>query len=430
MRWHSLLLSLAACALAGVLPAEPLPDPLTLEHALILSQQTHPVLQAATADMERAQAQLEGADAITGTRISFEGRLQAIEPPAPFDEIDSNNDSSAVLSLEKRLYDFGHSEASRQAASLELEGSEWRQLDVRQKRHIAVLKAFFDVILADLEFAHHNEAMATAYVSMDRIRDRQELGQASDIDLLEKENRYQQARHKRFASEARQRAMRSRLAIALNRPSELPSNLVTPAAPDTSALPLTVEDLTQEVLADNPRLKGLRAEVNAANQGIQQAKTRYGPVIRGELAAAEYNRVTRSTFPLRAALVFEMPLYTGGLSGAGVAEATAEAHEKQALLAQAELGLRQSVLDLWLELETLRIQMEQINTLDDYRDLYLDRSRTLYELEVTADLGDAMVQTSEVRVRRAEVQFKWMLARAKLDALRGKLLAEPIEEVQ
>jgi hypothetical protein len=55
----------------------------------------------------------------------------------------------------------------------------------------------------------------------------------------------------------------------------------------------------------------------------------------------------------------------------------------------------------------------------DYRDLYLDRSRALYEMEVKTDLGDSMVEVSEARLKFAKVKFNTALTWARLDALIG-----------
>ena len=60
----------------------------------------------------------------------------------------------------------------------------------------------------------------------------------------------------------------------------------------------------------------------------------------------------------------------------------------------------------------------------NYRDLYLDRSRALYELEVRTDLGDAMSQISDVRLRRARIMFDWAMNEAKLRAMTGSLLED------
>ena len=105
--------------------------------------------------------------------------------------------------------------------------------------------------------------------------------------------------------------------------------------------------------------------------------------------------------------MLEVPLYTGGRSDAVVAEARAQFEKKQAELAESELNLRQVVLDLWLELQNLTSRMQELEVRGDYREYYLDRSRTLYDLEVTTDLGDAMVQTSDVRLEKAQAAFQW-----------------------
>ena len=54
------------------------------------------------------------------------------------------------------------------------------------------------------------------------------------------------------------------------------------------------------------------------------------------------------------------------------------------------------------------------------RDLYLDLSRALYEQEVQADLGDAMVKSSEARLRTAETEFAIARTWARIGLLTGK----------
>jgi hypothetical protein len=90
-------------------------------------------------------------------------------------------------------------------------------------------------------------------------------------------------------------------------------------------------------------------------------------------------------------------------------------------MAEAELALRETVTELWLELQNLRVRLDALGVLGDYRELYLDRSRALYEMEVRTDLGDAMVATSAVRYRRAEAVFDMLMAEARLAALTGRL---------
>ena len=60
-----------------------------------------------------------------------------------------------------------------------------------------------------------------------------------------------------------------------------------------------------------------------------------------------------------------------------------------------------------------------------YRDIAQDRARTEYELEFRADLGDAMVEVSEARLRVARVAYGAALAWARLNMLTGQALEPP-----
>jgi outer membrane protein TolC len=229
-------------------------------------------------------------------------------------------------------------------------------------------------------------------------------------------------------SQTRQRLTRTRLAQLLNRPDDPPANLVMPDEPDLSAKLPSVEELTEQALAGNPHLKALRAKVESALQGVAAARKAYGPVIRGEMKAGTYNRDMGSRYPVQAGLVFEMPLFTGRAGDAAVARARADLAARRAELSAAELAVRQAVLDSRLGLDDVKANLQQVSVLGDYRDLYLDRSRTLYEMEVRTDLGDAMVKMSAVRLEHAKALFNGLMAQARLEALTGHLINDKTQE--
>ena len=421
-RFLALLVLLAGAPTSAAQP-QALPEPLSLEDALTLARPDLPAIELALAARDARAADLAEVESLSGVRLSAIGRLRAIRPSyRAFDR--SNNDSSFRVALSKRLYDFGYSDALEESARLAGTGSEWRHLGVRQKAHLAVMRSFFDVILADLQYARDNEAMAGAFIDADRARDRHELKRVSDVDLLELEALYQEALRARTESEAMQRAARSRLAIAMGRPDELVSDLVHPAPPDTASSLPEYEDLLAEVMQASPELKALRAAVEAAEAGVEAARLGHGPVLSGELDASVYNRMTNSTHPLGAALVLEVPLLTGGARDAAIAQARAELRSSRASLTATEHALRQTVLDLWLGLGTLKRQLGALQARGDFRELYLDRSRALYELEVKTDLGDAMTEISALRLDLAYAQFEWLMTQAELAALAGRLLPE------
>ncbi|BAO45295.1 TolC family protein [Thiolapillus brandeum] len=401
--------------------ADPLPQPLSLEQALALADEAHPEILLARAEEARAEAELQETRSDDDLSVLVEGRLQYLDP-AEQSNFQETNDSQAQLRVAKRLYDFGYTRAREASAEAGLEAARWQGLDARQSQQLKVMKAFFDVLLADLEYTRDNEAVAIAFVRVDKLRERHKLGQVSDLELLKHETQYEKVLSRRTASAARQREMRLRLALAMNRPDELPADLVLPPVPDMAQDLPEVGELYARVLQGNPSLKALRQRITAARQTLEAAARRYGPVLRGEMLANYYNRETRSTSPFSAALVLEMPLYSGGREDAEAAKARARLLDSQARLSRLELELRQQVLDLHLDQEKLRRRAKELRVREEYRDLYLDRSRTLYELERTSDLGDAMVQTSAVKLELARIRFQWLLNRARLRALAGKLL--------
>ena len=410
----------AACLAGAGALAAPLPSPLTLEVALKLAEEAaHPALLESEAARDEARAAQLQAESLTGARASLSARARAVEP-GPSASNKERDDHRVMLRVEKPLYDFGRSEAQEAAAGAGLRAAELRHADARSRRRIEVMTRYFEVLLADLEGARDTEAMATAYVELDRARMRQELGQYSAVRVLESESRYMEVRQRMYASEAKARTTRARLALALNRPDELPSNL---APPHLQALKTAAPDLAgllAEAQVANPALAAAREESAAAQERVAAARASSRPRLNGEVERAQYSRTLGSNDRWRIGVELEVPLYDGGRDTAAIAQALAAQKRAQARLQAAQLEVAEQVREAWERLRVVQAQRDTAKTLGDYRDQYLDRSRALYELEVKADLGDAMVQTSEARLQTARADFDMALAWARLDALLGK----------
>jgi outer membrane protein TolC len=408
------------CSAAGAAQeVQPLPEPLTLEYALSLAADNHPALLAEQAVQAQVAAELEGVEAQNAVDVSIEGRARWVKPSSVFSDQDVTDDHKLSLFVRKPLYDFGRTASRREAAQQASLGQQYRYRAVTDERRIAIMQGFFDVLLADMEYARDNEAMAVAYIALDRLRNRQELGQASDIALLEQEADYQRARYQLALSENRQRSTRARLANLLNRPGMLPSTLRHPALDYHRRELPEFEQLLESALQSNPGIKALQAELTAAQQRVEAARADQLPRLDGELEASDYSRELGSSDRWRAGVTLQVPLYSGGRVDAAVAAQRAHWYKVQAKLQQTRYDLRQQVLELWLAVQKLKLQRDKAYSEQDYRELYLDRSRANYELEFTADLGDAMVRLSEAQLALADTDYQLALAWEKLDALTG-----------
>ncbi len=348
-------LLLAFGAYAGE-PGTPLPEPLTLPAALSMADSKHPDVAVVAADNAPRRAEQLAVEALTGVAMRFDA-----------------DDRADGMLLEH----------------------------ARQHRRTKILRCYLGVLLADATFTLENEAMARAYVRMNRARERHTLGQVSDIALAERSSRYQAARHKRYAAEAAQRASRSRLALALNRPGELAAVLLPPRLPGNHEQRPELEEIEERALNDNTRLQALRLRMQAARRRLEA--TRKG------LDSAPKDEARESDGMISRKRVLS----------AAVARHQAELAWLQGRLDKLQLDVRQAILDAWLELETLYAARQKASDYADYRDLYLDLNRALYEQEVNADLGDAMVKTSEAHLGSMRTEFAIARTWARIRLLTG-----------
>ena len=361
-RGPALILSLLLASWAGAgEPATPLPEPLTLPAALSMADAAHPDVAAVEADNAARRAEQLALAALTGVAMRF----------------DADDGADEML--------LAHA---------------------RQHRRTKILRCYLGVLLADVTFTLENEAMAMAYVRMNRARERHTLGQVSDIALAELNSRYQAARHQRYAAQAAQRASRSRLALALNRPGELAATLLPPRLPGNHDQRPDFEELQARALKDNTRLLALRLRMQAARRRLETT--------REALDSAAKVEPEQSDGMISRVRVLQ----------AAVAGHQAELARLQGRLDKLQLNVRQAILDAWLALETLYAARQQASDYADYRDLYLDLNRALYEQEVNADLGDAMVKTSEAHLGSVQAEFAIARTWARIGLLTGTPPAE------
>ncbi|MBF0256134.1 MAG: TolC family protein, partial [Gammaproteobacteria bacterium] len=225
MRIALACLLFCSLSLAAETLPQALPEPLDLQQALRLaSEGDHPALLQAQARLAAGSAALDLAERENDPQAALVAGLRLIEPSPVATDQDSN-DSYLKLNLSKRLYDFGRQQAGEAVAEASLASVELHLLAARQQRQLEVMQRFFGVLLADLRHARDNEAMAVAYIGFDKARSRVQTQQMSELELLRREQDYQLSRQQLASSDNARRAARSALALALNRPGQLPASL-------------------------------------------------------------------------------------------------------------------------------------------------------------------------------------------------------------
>ncbi len=407
---------LALCVTIAEAWASPLPNPLTLEQALALADEPHPELSLAYSQIDTARAQSAAVESINSVRAFVEIVPEIVQPAT---SADSENDGRARILINKRLYDFGRTGLLERAAAKDLEASELGLLDARHKRRVDIMSYYFEVLLADMRYAVDNEDMAYRYVVFDEIRHRHDLGQRSDVELQEADNNYREALIRRTISQKRQAATRARLATALNRPDEIPGDLVKPKLPIYERDIPNFRELLVKVSANNPAITKFRRQAEAAKALLEAERSRQWPTLSGEMEAAEYEREFVSRSRRRIGLNLQIPLYQRGENRAAQLTAAARLAEYEARLRKAEYELRLTVLTVVQDLETLKIKRTAAQQRVAFRDISVDRARARFELEMNANLGDASVRLTEAQWMAAQADYEWALTWARIDALAG-----------
>lgn len=410
--WPALLITGCMAAQSAALSA----SPLTLEEALAAASSPHPDWRAVEADLEVARADRSAAGSRQDFALYLEGALRTGRRP----DGDWKPDNIGRLVARKPLFDFGRTDGAIKAAEHAIEAAEAALFSVESQRRLDIMARFFDVLIADMQFAADNEFMAVAYVAWDNAGARLEVGHITRPQLLKLEADYQDVRERRNASQQRQRLTRQKLAHALNRPDALPSQLASPVLTGNGRPLPEFERLLNWVMAHNPGMRALEAQIAGSGARSTALRAEQRPSIDAEVTGGRYSRESSTRDEMSAGLVLTVPLYQGRRLDARAARERAALLRLESARDALRLELADAVLSTLQEIEWLRgsarpAAEKQI----EYRDWALERARAEYELEMKTNLGTSMAETQAAQLRRKQVEYRLALALARLEALAG-----------
>lgn len=395
-----------------------LPSPLTLDALFADFSKQAPEFTIQQAQIQAAEANLSANQVEDNLELNVVGRLGRRE----FAEENLPHNMLA-LHLGKVIYDFGQSQ-TRLDADTALVQQQQVLLELEQNQQkLRIAQAFMNVLLSDFQYRIDNEAMAIDYINYDKVQDRHEIGQLSDVDLLEAEHNYQKSLLQRSKSEQAQLRTRVELANTINLPQARPDELKFPdlkALQKRSIKAFSLDEIQADVLQSNPQLNALKLALEAQQLVLQNAANSKLPSVRadawvGQLSSQPEVREGR----WRAEITVDVPLYDGGAEKSRVATAKAELMRLQGEYNRLAQGLRSQVAELYFQLKLLDTEKKVHQAFGDYADLYLDFSRALYENETTTDLGDSFVRLSQANYDMVAWEFKQALLWMQLDYLLG-----------
>lgn len=412
---------------SGMVTAEPLPTPLKLEQAMqIGTTELQPALFAAHTRQQAARASLDRVQSNYALEADVNLEAARIQPAANAFDL-SPNDHKASLNIRKPLYDFGYTGTRVEAAETVIDAEQLEYRRILAQQQIEIARSFFAALLSDTKFSWDNEAMATLYVRVDKLRDRYKLKQISEVDLLKAETDYQQMLTVRRNTETFQRISRAQLAEVINRPGELSTDLVTPKVELADLKLPDVEVLIKQAMLSNVGIQAQAKRVEAAQVALQAARKQSRPSLGAEVEIVEYARKLPSREDWRASLNLKIPLFEDDRVKANISDKRVLWLQQQAEQSRLQSDVRRQIYDLWLGIKNLISEAEELKTAARAADRVLDKSRGEYELELRTDYGDAMVTTSRVRYLQMKNKFDTIITAMQLVMLTGQMPQTVIE---
>ena len=399
---------------------ESIPEPLTLAQALAYADEAGPGREIAESKSVLAGEQLQVAERSQALRVDLEGRVRWKSLQQQKSE--ALSDHQWVISARKPLYDFGRSALQQEIASTRLQQQQLGVTQQVEQQKLEIMERFFEVLLSDLRRTVADEAMTIAYLRYNKKLDRELTGDYSELDLLQGESLFQDARAAQKQAEMMQRLSRIQLAIAMNRPGELAATLIAPSTtPDQIMGSVgTLDKLQQALREHNHQLLQSAAEVTAARRAVALSRVEAGPELAAVVELQENSRVTSSKDYWSTSLQLEVPLYDGGIQTHRTRQAQQQLRSAEAAHEQLQRELTETLERHHLQLSVLVAQWQADQIAAEFREVELERNRALYEQEQQSNLGDALVGISRSHLRSAESRFQALLTRARLDQLTGK----------
>ncbi|HEY9018410.1 TolC family protein [Thiomicrospira sp.] len=412
------ILSLVFLSLCGASYAqpEPLPTPLTLDYVLDLPATMSPQVLKQKARLLQAQAQQAEVNAQDRVQFDLQARLGKREFLG-----EDQDYNMAALHMGLPLYDFGRSANQDQAWLFDTKANQYQLEAIETQYRLDLMQAYFNVLLADLNYRVENEAMAIAYVTLDKIQENYELGRESDVNLYAAEEQYQKVFVKRQQAQADLRRSRMLLANAMGRSEAIVSRV---SLPDLSKLPeklLKVEDYLALAMDDNPQILALKQAYEASGYRLESARAGKRPEIRADAWVGQlssYPDVREGHYHAEVSL--NVPLYDSGLTRSRIDRERAQRQEVQANLYQTQQQVRDQVTNLYFQLSLLEVEKQAVEAGQTFADYNIDYKRAIYENELQTDLGDAMVRISQAHYDALAFDLKRALLWAKMQALTGQ----------
>lgn len=293
------------------------------------------------------------------------------------------------------------------------------------ERKIVVMKTFFDTNLASLYHQYLIEQLAMDAIYHNRAKDFYPTGRVSDVEVLEKETNMLLASAKNFSAEENIYNNKSKLANLLDIDVKKLPQIERPKLKSYfDKVILENGKLFELAIKNDPKLQQMIQKFDYLSHRITSLKNNFDLQVG---TVAMYGNEPQKTLDdqnnrWEARVTLRVPLYDREKNANEIQKVIIEKNKLQVSIEKYKLELAQKIDEIVSKLN-FQIRLEKAyKTQFEYRNLYLERSRTAYNLDRQSDLGDAMVQLSKAEYELEKNRYEFVITYETLKLLVGETL--------
>jgi outer membrane protein TolC len=288
------------------------------------------------------------------------------------------------------------------------------------KKKLEVLRAFFNIIIADMNYDYLMEDLAVFAVMENRIKDYIELEYYSEVELLERTSKTQEALVKMRSAENDKLISRAQLGMIMGLDAnEEIAEIIEPQFTNYLSPKLDIFKTWQDkILTGNTELQILSTQINNLKQNLGSEQTNYG------IDVSLYSKIFHHQFEsdkngnYLAGLQLSIPL--GAENRNTLDNLNIEIKSRELTFNQQKNQILTKALELWLKAKNLVQQQKSLQVMLDYKDLYLERARANYELELKSDIGHSMTEYTKTEKLIKQNEFDIITTMQELHLLAGE----------
>jgi outer membrane protein len=426
----SIFLFLAILVPGALFAQSSAPDSLTMQEAISLTLQNHPVIQQAISQEQAAAAGIGSSRSYYYPDISVKGNYTRIGPVTKIDlptgsiSLFPADNYDIHVALNQMIYDFGRRGTGVKAARAgQMSAADYIKL-AKSNLAYSTIMVFNSILILEQSISVLDEQISSLNQHLEASRKKVEAGTATDFDVLTTQVRIALTRDRKIDA---QKSLEARL-ISLHELTGLPSEKVIDAKGEfyKDSLELDQDSLLALAEKQRPEMILARDAESSAEIRLQLASLGNRPSLlfnfTGGIKDGYYPNLYRRKANYTAGLLLNVPIFNGRLTHYQSAQAranleAAKAHTRE-IGRQITSEVNTSIEDVQSSFDKIQNAMIQVKHAEDA----LSMAKVQYEAGVITNLEllDTQTALSEARLSLLQAQYAYTVSIHSLDKATGK----------